>query len=127
MSAAAKSDERVWLIVEDEPLVAMLVEDAIAELGLTASGPATRVEKALQLLQERTFAGAILDVNLAGEPVYPVAAVLRERQIPFLFLTGYGEDAIHNDFDKMPIVKKPFTLEQIQSVIRQLSALTQPE
>jgi CheY-like chemotaxis protein len=105
----------------------MLVEDAIAELGLTASGPATRVEKALQLLQERTFAGAILDVNLAGEPVYPVAAVLRERQIPFLFLTGYGEDAIHNDFDKMPIVKKPFTLEQIQSVIRQLSALTQPE
>jgi DNA-binding response OmpR family regulator len=118
---AAKVNERVWLIVEDEPLVAMLVEDAIAELGLTASGPAMRVDKALQLIEEQTFDGAILDVNLAGEPVYPVASLLRERQIPFLFLTGYGEEAIPDDFDKMPIVKKPFTVEQIQTAIRQLS------
>lgn len=122
MNADADSNERVWLIVEDEPLVAMLVEDAIAELGLTASGPATRVDKALQLIEERTFAGAILDVNLAGEPVYPVATLLRERQIPFLFLTGYGEEAIRGDFDKMLVVRKPFTVEQIQTAIRQLSA-----
>jgi CheY-like chemotaxis protein len=122
MNAAAQGDERVWLIVEDEPLVAMLVEDAIAELGLTPSGPAARVDTALQLIEERALAGAILDVNLAGEPVYPVAAVLRERQIPFLFLTGYGEEAIRDDFDMMPIVKKPFTVEQIQTAIRQLSA-----
>jgi DNA-binding response OmpR family regulator len=122
MNADANSNERVWLIVEDEPLVAMLVEDAIAELGLTASGPATRVDKALQLIEERTFAGAILDVNLAGEPVYPVATLLRERQIPFLFLTGYGEETIRGDFDKMLVVRKPFTVEQIQTAIRQLSA-----
>jgi DNA-binding response OmpR family regulator len=122
MNAVVKGKERVWLIVEDEPLVAMLVEDAIAELGLTASGPATRVDKALQLIEERNFDGAILDVNLAGEPVYPVATLLRERQIPFLFLTGYGEEAIRDDFDKMPIVKKPFTVEQIQTAIRRLSA-----
>ena len=122
MNTDANSNERVWLIVEDEPLVAMLVEDAIAELGLTASGPATRVDKALQLIEERVFAGAILDVNLAGEPVYPVATLLRERQIPFLFLTGYGEEAIRSDFDKMLIVRKPFTVEQIQTAIRQLSA-----
>jgi len=122
MSAIGNSGQKVWLIVEDEPLVAMLVEDAIAELGLTATAPATRVDKALQLLEEHTFAGAILDVNLAGEPVYPVATVLRERQIPFLFMTGYGEEAIRGDFDDMPIVKKPFTVEQIQTAIRQLSA-----
>lgn len=122
MNAAAKRKKRVWLIVEDEPLVAMLVEDAIAELGLTASGPATRVDKALQLIEEQTFDGAILDVNLAGEPVYPVAALLRERKIPFLFLTGYAEEAIHGDFDKMLIVRKPFTVDQIQAAIRQLSA-----
>lgn len=122
MNAAAKRKKRVWLIVEDEPLVAMLVEDAIAELGLTASGPATRVDKALQLIEEQTFDGAILDVNLAGEPVYPVAALLRERKIPFLFLTGYAEEAIHADFDKMLIVRKPFTVDQIQAAIRQLSA-----
>lgn len=122
MNAVDKSGQRVWLIVEDEPLVAMLVEDAIAELGLTATGPATRVDKALQLIEEQTFAGAILDVNLAGEAVYPVATVLRERQIPFLFLTGYGEEAIRRDFDNMPIVKKPFTVEQIQTAIRRLSA-----
>jgi DNA-binding response OmpR family regulator len=122
MNADANSNERVWLIVEDEPLVAMLVEDAIAELGLTASGPATRVDKALQLIEERTFAGAILDVNLAGEPVYPVATLLRERQIPFMFLTGYGEETIRFDFDKMLVVRKPFTVEKIQTAIRQLSA-----
>ena len=122
MNAVDKSGQRAWLIVEDEPLVAMLVEDAIAELGLTATGMATRVDKALQLIEEQTFAGAILDVNLAGEAVYPVATVLRERQIPFLFLTGYGEEAIRRDFDNMPIVKKPFTVEQIQTAIRRLSA-----
>jgi CheY-like chemotaxis protein len=121
MNAVDKSGQRTWLIVEDEPLVAMLVEDAIAELGLTATGPATRVDKALQLIEEHTFAGAILDVNLAGEAVYPVATVLRERQIPFLFLTGYGEEAIRDGFHDMPIVKKPFTVEQIQTAIRQLS------
>jgi CheY-like chemotaxis protein len=122
MIAVDKGTERVWLIVEDEPLVAMLVEDAIAELGLTASGPAARVDKALQLIEERAPDGAILDVNLAGEQVYPVASLLRERQIPFLFMTGYGEEAIRDDFDKMPIVKKPFTVEQIQMAIRQLVA-----
>jgi DNA-binding response OmpR family regulator len=121
MNAVDKSGQRAWLIVEDEPLVAMLVEDAIAELGLTATGPATRVDKALQLIEEQTFAGAILDVNLGGEAVYPVAKVLRERQIPFLFLTGYGEEAIRDGFADMPIVKKPFTVEQIQTAIRLLS------
>jgi CheY-like chemotaxis protein len=120
MNSGNGTGKGVWLIVEDEPLVAMLVEDAISEMGLPTAG-ATRVERALQLIAEDAPAGAILDVNLAGEQVYPVAAVLVERGIPFLFLTGYGENAIRNEFEMMPVVKKPFTVEQIQLAVRRLS------
>jgi CheY-like chemotaxis protein len=120
-SRAAPSKLRSpWLIVEDEALVAMLIEDAISDMGLAPVGPATRVLQALALIAERPPKGAILDVNLAGEPVYPVADALAARRIPFLFLTGYAESGIPQQFENAPVVGKPFTIEQIQSAVRQL-------
>jgi CheY-like chemotaxis protein len=109
-----------WLIVEDEALVAMLIEDAISDMGLAPIGPASRVSRALALIAERPPKGAILDVNLAGEPVYPVADALAAQGIPFLFLTGYAKSGIPRHFEKTPIVGKPFTIEQIQAAVRQL-------
>src|SRR4051812_18350592 len=85
-----KSASQGWLIVEDESLIAMLVQDAVEEMGLATMGPASRVAHALQLLNDGRPDGAILDVNLDGEKVYPVADELMARNIPFMFLTGYG-------------------------------------
>jgi CheY-like chemotaxis protein len=106
-----------WLVVEDESLVAMMVEDALAEIGVKVAGIATRVETALALIRNAPPAGAILDVNLAGEFVYPVAEALAALGIPFVFLTGYGEEGVRGDFAARPVVQKPFVPDQIQSAI----------
>jgi len=114
-----------WLIVEDEELVAVLIEDAIAELGLTTIGPADRVVKALALLDRHHPQGALLDINIAGEEVYPVAAALRDRKIPFAFLTGYGESSVIAGYATRPVLQKPFMAGQIEAVIRQMVAETE--
>jgi len=82
------------LIVEDELLVALLIEDFLVEMGCSPLGPCGNVAKALHAVRTETFDLAVLDVNLAGEKVYPVAEMLTGRQIPFVFLSGYGEEAI---------------------------------
>src|SRR5690606_25099356 len=107
-----------WLIVEDESLVAMLIEDALGEIGLATMGPASRVARALDLIRSDPPQGAILDVNLAGEEVYPVAEELASRGIPFIFLTGYGRRGIRQGFDARPVLGKPFTVEQVQAAVR---------
>ena len=113
-----------WLIVEDESLVAMLIEDAISELGLDPVGPVGRVAAALELLQSHNPEGAILDVNLAGEAVYPVAAVLAERNIPFVFITGYGKSGLNSPFADRPVLQKPFMTAQIQGAVQDLQSKT---
>lgn len=109
-----------WLIVEDEGLVAMLIEDAIAELGLVALGSANRVKSALRLLKSHNPQGALLDLNLGGEPVYPVAEALAARNIPFAFITGYGRSGVIPAYADRPLLQKPFMTAQIQSVVRKL-------
>jgi CheY-like chemotaxis protein len=111
-------DAPAWLIVEDEALVAMLVQDAVEELGFRTVGPAARVAQALQLIGDRGADAALLDVNLAGEKVYPVADVLASRNIPFVFLTGYGEAELPSRFRDRPTIRKPFTPKQIQETLR---------
>jgi CheY-like chemotaxis protein len=97
-----------WLIVEDESVIGMLIEDALADIGLTTIGPVSRVPDALALAQRQDLAGAVLDVNLAGTPVYPVAEALLVRQIPFLFVTGYGEAGRPAHLQHVRVLTKPF-------------------
>lgn len=96
------------LIVEDEMLVAMNIEDMLLDLGHEVAGIASRLSPALSLVAESDFDVALLDVNLAGEPSFPVAAALRERGIPFLFATGYGVRGLSDDFRTSPVLQKPF-------------------
>ena len=96
------------LIVEDELLVALLIEDFLVEFGCSMVGPCGSVSKALDAARTETFDLAVLDVNLAGEMVYPVAEVLESRHIPFLFLSGYGEQAIPADHLDWRVCSKPF-------------------
>jgi len=82
------------LVVEDELMIRMLLEDMLAELGCTIAAEATHIKDALEAVRNAEFDVAILDVNLGGEPISPVADALAARGTPFVFATGYGERAL---------------------------------
>jgi DNA-binding response OmpR family regulator len=81
------------LIVEDEPLIAMLVQEWLEELGCKVIGPAASVSGALELIAGAELEGAVLDVSLGKEESFPIADELRKRRVPFVFATGYGATA----------------------------------
>ncbi|HEX8126745.1 MAG TPA: response regulator [Allosphingosinicella sp.] len=108
------------LVVEDEMLVAMNIEDMLLELGHDVAGLASRLEPALALASEGRFDAAMLDVNLAGDPSFPVADLLAERKIPFLFATGYGRAGIEERFRHHPILQKPFRAAELAAALASL-------
>ena len=105
------------LIVEDEAMVAMLLEELVLELGCHVVEVAARVDTALASIAERCFDIAILDVNLEGEPSYPVADELELRGIPFLFATGYGAQAIPEKYQCHTILQKPFRKREFEQAL----------
>lgn len=105
------------LVVEDEAAIAMLLEDMLLDFGCTIVGPAARLANALDLAQRETFEVAILDVNVAGEPIYPVAEALAERGLPFVFSTGYGGAGIKEPFRDRPVVQKPFSQADLKRTL----------
>ena len=106
------------LVVEDEAMVAMMLEDMLGDLGCEVVGPAGSVARAQELAQnEATIAAAILDVNLGGLPIYPVAETLRARGVPFVFITGYGSADIDGRFADAPTVQKPFSMPVLRDTL----------
>jgi CheY-like chemotaxis protein len=112
------------LVVEDEMLVAMNIEDMLLELGHEVAGLASRLGPALALAGESRFDAAMLDVNHAGEPSVPVADLLAERGIPFLFATGYGRAGIEERFRGCPILQKPFRTSELGAALATLASLS---
>jgi CheY-like chemotaxis protein len=110
------------LVVEDEMIVAMLIEDILMDNGATVVGPAARVNKALDLLGTEEVDAALLDVNLAGENTMPVAEELRRRGIPFAFATGYGAGGLPEGFAGQPLLQKPFQERDLQEVMARVLA-----
>ena len=106
------------LIVEDEMLVAMNIEDMLLDLGHEVAALASRLETALSLASEEGFDVAMLDVNLAGQASFPIADLLRERGIPYLFATGYGIQGIAEAHRKAPVLQKPFRARDLEEVLR---------
>jgi CheY-like chemotaxis protein len=100
------------LLVEDEFIVAAMAEDMLTELGATVLGPANTILKALDLAKTCAFDAAVLDVNMNGDRIDPVADVLRARRIPMVFATGYGTCAFDSAHEA-PILDKPYTQEQL--------------
>ena len=120
-------DGRSCLIVEDESLIAMLIEEAVVEMGLTVVGPASHVDRALELLDnEPNPACAVLDINLAGELVQPVARILAERGVPFIYVSGYGDSELSTGLPSAPVLEKPFLIEQLQAAIRKVLSTVSP-
>ena len=105
------------LVVEDEMLVAMSIEDMLLDLGHEVAGIAARLDPALALAGEAQLDLAILDVNLAGERSFPVAALLAGRGIPFLFATGYGVQGIEEQWRDRPVLQKPFRGQDLGAAI----------
>lgn len=97
------------LIVEDESLVAMLLETILEDMGCTPVGPASSIDEGLRLVSSEQLDGALLDVNVAGRQVFPVAEALRERGVPFVFSTGYGEGGLPDEWRGQRTIQKPFT------------------
>jgi two-component sensor histidine kinase/CheY-like chemotaxis protein len=104
------------MVVEDEALVAMVVSDALTELGYQVAGPFSRPPDALAAVRDGNIAAAILDINLAGTLVYPVADELATRGIPFVFVTGYGIESVEKRFAEIPVLQKPIEREILQRI-----------
>ena len=109
------------LIVDDEPLIAMMAGDWLDELGHAAVGPAHDLDGALALA-ERDLDAAILDLTLGAHESYPVAVRLRERGVPFAFATGHGREYLKPDFRDAPQLSKPFEFETFRSIVEALTA-----
>jgi CheY-like chemotaxis protein len=105
------------LLVEDEMMVAMLVEDLVAELGHEVTASAAHLDEALALAQSGDFDLAILDLNLGGDRSVAVADVLAKRRIPFLFASGYGVGGLPPEHRDAVVVQKPFAAHDLSAAV----------
>jgi DNA-binding response OmpR family regulator len=109
-----------FLVVEDETLIAVLIEDALLEMGCEVAGLVGKLDAAIQLADTGKFDAAILDVSVRGGKIYPVAERLVARGIPFAFSSGYGDWALPESLRNRPRLTKPFTLTALQEQVRAL-------
>jgi CheY-like chemotaxis protein len=105
------------LVVEDEPLVAMMLTDMLSELGLCVVGPYSAPAEALAAAKSDQVKAALLDVNLGSAKVYPVASVLREKAVPFVFMTGYDRDSIDPQFRDVVVLQKPIERQKLLAAL----------
>lgn len=117
---STSATERRILVVEDEALVAMLVEDALMDAGFTVLGPARTVSQALEMLKADPPDAAVLDLNLGGESSVTVADALAARGIPFLVATGYGAAGLPTHLKHIPVLPKPYDPADLTGAIERL-------
>ncbi len=106
------------LVVEDQALVAMALDDMLIDLGCVVVGPALNLPTAIDLASREILDGAVLDINLSDERSFPVALVLGDRSVPFLFATGYGERGLETPFTDAPVLTKPYSLASLERSLR---------
>jgi CheY-like chemotaxis protein len=119
MNDQAKSTPRI-LVVEDEYLIRMLLEDMLTDLGYEIAGAVGTLEEACELAGTAEFDIAILDVNLDGKEIYPVADILASRSVPFVFVSGYGENSLPELYRGRPALQKPFQAEHLQTTLEEM-------
>ena len=114
---------RRFLVVEDEAVLAIMVEDMLTDLGCVVVGVAGTLATGMALASSADVVldGAVLDVNLGGEPVFPIAEALTARGVPFVFATGYGTAGLGPRYAWRPTVAKPFLLRTLEQALLQIS------
>lgn len=106
------------LLIEDESLVSFLIEDMLLELGAGAVRHASRLEAGFTLAAEKTPGLAVLDVNLGGQAIFPLAEKLAQDRVPILFITGYGRGGLDGAWADYQVLQKPLTLAQLENAVR---------
>ena len=112
------------LLVEDEALIGILLHDMLVDWGFEPSEPYAGLDEAMSAASEGQFEGAILDMNLNGKSVYPLAELLQSRGVPFVFLTGYGQHTIDKRFASCPMLQKPVAPEALKAILKNTPALS---
>ena len=110
------------LLVEDEAIIAMTAEDMLEELGCALAATASSLEEAFACVEKSAFDVALLDINLNGRQSLPLAARLKEKGKPFVFTTGYGSAGSSADHADVPLVTKPYQINDLEGAIRQALA-----
>jgi CheY-like chemotaxis protein len=100
------------LVVEDEAIIAMMVEEMLIGLGASVVGPAPSIPAARNLIETAAIDAAVLDVNIRSDRIDPIAELLRSRRIPFVFATGYGAGASSAKRDEL-VLEKPYTADRL--------------
>jgi CheY-like chemotaxis protein len=113
-----KTSLRRILIVEDEPFIALTLEDMLSELGYAVAGSVAQVGDAIELLEHEEVDGALLDVNLGNQKIDPVADWLAARSLPFIFTTGYGRSGVPTGHANRPVLEKPFRMDDLSAILR---------
>lgn len=104
-------------LVEDEVMIRMMVADMLEELGFSVAAEAGEINEAMRLAQSTDFDLAILDVNVNGKVITPVAELIKAKGRPFIFATGYGSSGLPEEYRDRPALQKPFQLETLAQLI----------
>jgi CheY-like chemotaxis protein len=102
------------LVVEDEALIRMMIEEFLGELGYQVAATAAQLADGLRKAKITEIDVAVLDINLQGQLSYPIALTLKDRGIPFIFATGYGTSGVPHAFEGVPILAKPFGIDELE-------------
>jgi CheY-like chemotaxis protein len=108
-------------VVEDEIAVLLMLEDILAEFGCEVAATASRLRPALASAEAEPFDAALLDINLAGEFVYPVAEALLARKVPMVFATGYGVAGVSEIWRRWPVLQKPFRPSELADALMRVT------
>jgi two-component sensor histidine kinase/DNA-binding response OmpR family regulator len=118
MNALRITNKPRVLVVEDEALVAMMIQECLAEFGYRIVGPVCTATEAAAKAQDGQFEAAVLDINLGDGAVYPIADTLTARGVPFVFITGYDAENVDARFRKVPVLQKPIEREMLKKVFK---------
>jgi CheY-like chemotaxis protein len=121
MPDASSRSARI-LVVEDEYLLAEALADALTALGAQVIGPVAGLAEALDLAADAAIDGAVLDINLRGEMVFPLADALAARNVPYVFATGYGHETIPERYQGVPALSKPVDVQALKSLLTAVRA-----
>jgi two-component sensor histidine kinase/DNA-binding response OmpR family regulator len=119
--AGARKDGQSVLLVEDEPMISMMLADMLVQNGHQIDGPYCRLNDALAAAKNNDLKAGILDVNLRGKAVFPIADVLMARNIPFVFVTGYSADSMEARYTHIPVLQKPIEPESVWAALARTS------